>query len=86
MCTQNVVAAQITVHNTPVMTVYFKRRTPSSSYRTFELRQRGKLNRSALSAVLRRALGFSLFLRLPHGLSGKPVHFLGCGDGRHFDA
>lgn len=31
-------------------------------------------------------MGFSLFLGLPHGLSGKPVHFLGCGDGRHFDA
>lgn len=61
-------------------------RLPSSSYPTFELRQRRKLNRSALRAVLGRALRFSLFLGLPHGLSGKAVHFLGCGDGRHFDA
>lgn len=53
---------------------------------TFELRQRWKLNWCAQSAVLGRALGFSLFLGLPHGLSGKPVHFLGCGDGRHFNA
>lgn len=73
-------------NNTLVMTDYFKRQTPSSSYRTFELRQRGELNRSALSAVLRRALGFPLFLRLSHGLPRKPVHFLGCRDGRHFDA
>lgn len=53
---------------------------------TFELRQRRKLNWGALCAVLGRALGFSLLLGLPHGLSGKPVHFLRCRDGRHFDA
>lgn len=53
---------------------------------TFELRQRRKLHRGALCAVLGRSLGFSLLPGLPHGLSGKPVHFLRCGDGRHFDA
>ena len=59
---------------------------PSSSDRTFELRQRGELDRGALGAVLRRALGLPLLLGLPHGLSREPVHLLGCRDGRHFDA
>lgn len=51
---------------------------------TFELRQRWQLDRGARSAVLGRALGSPLPLGLPHGLSGEAIHFLGCGDGRHF--
>lgn len=43
---------------------------------TFELRQRGELDRSGVSAILRGALGFSLLLCLPHGLPRKPIHFL----------
>lgn len=53
---------------------------------TFELRQRRKLDRNGVSTVLRGALGFSLLLRLSHGLPRESVHFLGCRDGRHFGA